>query len=179
MLRALTIVGTLFLSSILLGQSAPKNTSAGLDFAIVPGGFDKGVPQIVTFKLTNKANHNLWIPEPTIQCSDTYNGYLLLHVKLVGSPSSEPGCVLDDYSSLTVLDRVQRWRVLAPGEEIEKATPLEKLRYSMAQTGTYEIWAEYDPPAITVGDRAILQERGIDFPIKKLGTTPLTFSTFR
>jgi hypothetical protein len=179
MRRALTIVGVLFLSSLLLGQTSSNNPSTGLDFAIAPGSIDNGVPQVVTFRLTNRTSHNLWIPEPAIQCSDSSNGYLLLHVKLVGSPSPGPGCVLDHYRSLTILDRVQRWKVLAPGDGIEKTAPIAKLRYSMAQAGTYEIWAEYYPPTINLVDQAILKERGIDFPIETQATTLLTFSTLR
>ncbi len=179
MRRALTTVGVLFLSSLLLGQTSSKNPPTGLDFAIVPGSIDNGVPQVVTIRLTNRTNHNLWIPEPALQCSDSSNGYLLLHVKLVGSPSLEPGCVLDHYRSLTVLDRVQRWKVLAPGDGFEKTAPLAKLHYSMAQAGTYEIWAEYYPPTVNFDDQAILEERGIDFPIETQATTLLTFSTLQ
>jgi hypothetical protein len=178
MLRASTITVMLLITGILLAQSNPENPTANLGLLLLPGGTDKAGPQVFIFRLVNHSEHNVWVPEPAVQCEDTFNGYVWLRVQLQNGTLPGYRCVLDHYR-LPVLDRVQKWKVLEPGATLEETIARAKLHYDAGQSGTYEFWAEYYPPALNATEQQLLRERGIDFPLEKLASPHLTFSTTR
>jgi hypothetical protein len=181
MLRIAAAAVVLFLIVTPPARSQPANSAPTLELTLLPQRVGKGIPQAFTFRLVNRSNHNVWIPEPVIQCTDTSDGYLWLRVQATNGSSPGYGCAADrayDHGAPTVLDRAKEWKVLAPGAMIERTVPGAELLYDAVQAGTYyEFWAEYYPPAITAADQQVLDERGIDFPVGKLATRHLTFST--
>jgi hypothetical protein len=176
MLRASTTAVMLLISGILFAQSNPESPTATLGLLLLPGGNDNASPQAFIVRLINHSEHNIWVPEPAVQCSDTIDGYVRLRVQLPNGASSGYECVLDHYR-LPVLDRIQKWKVLEPGAMIEETIPRAKLHYDAGQSGTYEFWAEYYPPALNAAEQQLLRERGIDFSLEKLASPHLTFST--
>ena len=180
-MRVLTIAGTLLLTPFLLAQGDAPKPIANLELRLLPGEMANGVPRGFTFELINVTRHNVWVPEPTVECTDSYEGYLLLRVKFTPlySPGSETGggCAGDKLNWPPILERAREWKLLPPGEAVEKTVPRAELRYEVGQSGTYEFWAEYYPPALEPADQQTLRERGIDFPLEKLTTSHLTFRT--
>ena len=86
-------------------------------------------------------------------------------------------CAGDKFGWPPILERVQEWTLLPPGEEIKKTVSLTAMHYETRKAGTYEFWAEYAPPAVRPADQQTLRERGIDFPLDTLTTSHLTFKT--
>jgi hypothetical protein len=75
-MRVLTIAGTFLLTPFLLAQGDAPKPIANLELRLLPGEMANGVPQAFTFELINVSRHNVWVPEPTVECTNTYNGYL-------------------------------------------------------------------------------------------------------
>ena len=180
-MRVVTIAGTLLLTPFLLAQGDSQKPVANLELRLLPGEMVNGVPQEFTFRLINVTRHNVRVPEPTVECTDSYDGYLLLRVKFtpLHARGSETGggCAGDRLNWPPILKRAQEWKLLPPGEAIEKTVPRAEMHYEIGQSGTYEFWAEYYPPALEPADQQALRERGIDFPLEKLTTLRLTFKT--
>ena len=180
-MRFLTIAGTLLLTPFLLAQGDAPKPIANLELHLLPGEMANGVPRVFTFELINVTHHNVWVPEPTVECTDSYDGYFLLRVKFtpLHPPGSETGggCAGDKLNRPPILERAQEWKLLPPGEAIEKTVPRAELHYEAGRPGTYEFWAEYYSPALKPADQQTLRERGIDFPLEKLTTSHLTFKT--
>jgi hypothetical protein len=180
MMRALTIAGTLLLTPLLLAQGNALKPVPNLELRLSPGEMVNGVPQTFTFRLINVSQHNVWVPDPTVECSNSVGGYLSLGVQFapLHPPGSETrgGCVVDEFKP-PILVRAQKWKVLAPGEAIEKTASRAQLRYEVELPGTYEFWAEYHPPMLRPGEQETLRERGVDFSVENLTTSHLTFRT--
>jgi hypothetical protein len=178
-MRVLTIAGALLLASYLLAQEGAQKLVPNLELRLTPGELVNGVPQAFTFRLINVTLHNVWVPEPAMECTDSYNGYLWLGLKFtpLHMPGTEAGggCAGDRLNWPPILERVQEWKLLPPGEAIETTVPRAELHYEVGQSGTYEFWAEYHPPALQPADQRALRERGIDFPLEKLTTLHQTF----
>lgn len=179
-MRALAIIGTVLFTPLLLAQASAQKTPPSLELHLIPGEMLHGFPQTFTFTLTNVTQHNVWVPDPSMECSNSLRGYLWLGLRSV--PFHPPGsetreqCVVDGFRE-PILIRVQKWKVLAPGEAIENTASRAQLRYEVKQPGTYEFWAEYNPPSLRLEDQQALRERGVDFPFEKLITRHLTFET--
>jgi hypothetical protein len=146
-MRVLTLAGTLLLTPFLLAQGDAPTPIANLELRLLPGEMANGVPQAFTFELINVSRHNVWVPEPTVECTNTYNGYLWLRVRFTPlySPGSETGggCAGDKLNWPPILERAQEWKLLPPGEAVEKTVPRAELHYEVGQSGRYEFWAEY------------------------------------
>jgi hypothetical protein len=181
LMRVQTIAGTLLLTPFLLAQGVAQKPVPNLELRLLPGEMVNGVPQAFTFELINVTHHNVWVANPAVQCDDTYDGYISLQLKFtpLDPPASETGggCAGDRFDWPPILVRAQEWKLLPPGERIEKTAPRAELHYEVGQAGTYEFWAEYYPAAVRPAEQQALRERGIDFPIGKLTTSHLTFKT--
>ena len=181
-MKALSITSKFLLLSLLLIQGKAQDPLPGLQLGLVPGEILHGIPQSFTFRLINFSNHNLWVAGLAVECTNTYDGYLSLRLKFTPSQSSASemggGCVEDKFflKAPNILDRVKEWKLLPPGEAVEKRASSAELLYASEQKGIYEFWAEYTPPALQPEERQALHERGIDFPEEKLSTAHLTFS---
>jgi hypothetical protein len=167
-LRALTIAISLLLTVILTKPSSPQSSKHQLDLIVLPGSLDKAALQTFTIKLINHSEHNIWIPDPAIQCEDSVNGYLWLRVELLDGSVPGFGCVLDRYRPKSVLDRAHEWKILAPGATMEETIPLAKLHLGFGHPEIRDFWGEYFPPTVTATEERVLEERGIDFPSQRL-----------
>ena len=179
--RARTIVGMLLLTTTLPAQENVQEPIPNLVLRLAAAEIVNSVPQAFTFRLINTSHHNVWVADPGVECADSYNGYFSLRVKFTPfhPPGSEDGggCAGDRLNWPPILERAQEWKLLPPGQAIEKIIRRTELRYEVGQPGIYEFWAEYYPPALQPADQQTLRERGIDFPLNKLTTSHLTFKT--
>jgi hypothetical protein len=171
----------LLLTTSLPAQGNAQEPIPKLVLRLAPAEIVNGVPQAFTFRLINITHHNVWVADPGVECTDSYNGYFSLRVKFTPfrPPGSEDGggCAGDRLNWPPILERAQEWKLLPPGEAIEKTIRRAELHYELGQPGIYEFWAEYYPPALQPADQQTLRERGIDFPLNKLTTSHLTFKT--
>jgi len=178
-MRAQTIAGMLLLTPCLLAQVGAQKPVPNLELRLLPGEMVNGVPQTFTFELINVSHHNVWVADPAVQCDDSYDGSLSLRVKFtpLHPPGSETGggCAADRFNDPPILERAREWKLLPPGERIEKTAYFAELHYEVRQSGTYEFWAEYSPAYVQPADQQILRERGIDFPLEQLTTLHLAF----
>jgi hypothetical protein len=181
LMRMLTIAWMLLLTPLLMPLRDAQKAIPNLELRFVPGDMVNGIPQAFTFELINVTGHNVWVADPGVQCINSYYGYfsLRLHFTPLHPPASETGggCVVDRFGWPPILERVQEWKVLPPGEEIKKTVSLAAMHYEVKKAGTYEFWAEYSPPAAKPTDQQTLRERGIDFPLDPLTTSHLIFKS--
>jgi hypothetical protein len=177
----LTIAWTLLLTPLLVPQRDAQKAVTNLELRFVPGYVVNGIPQAFTLELINVTGHNVWVADPGVQCIHSYYGYFSLRLKFTPlhppAPESGGGCAGDKFGWPPILERVQEWTLLPPGEEIKKTVSLAAMHYEARKAGTYEFWAEYAPPRGAAGRPADLRERGIDFPLDTLTTSHLTFKT--
>ena len=182
-MRVLTIVGTLLLTPGVLARSDAQKPVPNLELRLLPRERINGIPRAFTFELINVTHHNVWVAEPAVQCDDSFDGTLSLRMKFIPlhPPGSETGggCAADRFNYPPILERSQEWKLLPPGERLEKTASLADLHYESGQSGSYEFWAEYFPADVQPADQQALRDRGIDFPIEKLTTSHLKFTTGR
>jgi hypothetical protein len=121
------------------------------------------IPIAFTVSIVNKGNREIHLPMPNRVCADVPYGTVKLHVnyrRYVGGLSAPEGGCFSDYGYTPILDRINGWRTLHPGQSL-----LLKNASVLAQdAGTYDVWASYDPPGMPKADEEVLQKAGIDFP---------------
>ena len=161
-------------------QSNPETKRDNLELRLEAEDVQGGVPQGFIFLLVNKSDHDIRVPTPAIECEDPVgDGSFSLKVNFRPSrPDGNRigyGCTNDRTDKRSILDRVKTWKNLRPGESIVLEVARERLHYVCKESGTYEFWAYYSPPAMTQSDRKVLSQTGIDFPHGQLTTTPVTF----
>jgi hypothetical protein len=150
-------------------QTPEEQAASGLDFRFEPQAQEEGVPQAFRFELVNTSGHDVWAPQPSIQCEDSFDGWI--HLTLIFRPS-EPGpppgegsgCVGDRMNWPSILDRIKAWKVLHSGDSLALTADHVRLFYDSHRAGRHEFWATYFPPSIRSSDQAILRQAGIDFP---------------
>ena len=139
-----------------------------------------GVPQTISVTLANSTDHALLVPTPVIDCGNVYNGTISVKAHFTPLNPKSPGegyaqgCANEEKSP-PIMDRIKGWTVLHPGKSINIRKPLTRYMLGSASAGTYEVWANYWPPFISLQDRQTLQQAGIEFPQSKLETAHLTF----
>ena len=150
-----------------------------IELRLQPDAIEHGVPQAFTFSLLNTSDHDVRVPGPAIQCDDSYGGAIWLRLKFTPDAPAKPGmargCAGDTFGHTPILDRIQKWSLLRPGQYLIFNIPRERLYYDDQDPGIYEFWAEYVPPSIELADREILQKAGIDFPQAKLTSPHIAF----
>ncbi|HEY7388138.1 MAG TPA: hypothetical protein VH640_06490 [Bryobacteraceae bacterium] len=164
-------------------QTPDQGAASGLDFRFEPEALEEGVPQAFRFELVNTSDHDVWVPQPTIQCEDSFDGWI--HLSLYFRPS-EPGppleghgCAGDSMDHPPILDRIKEWKMLHSGDSLALTADSVRLLYNSHRAGRYEFWATYSAPSISLSDQAILRQAGIDFPHGKLVTRRLVFTKKR
>jgi len=119
-------------------------------------------------------------------------GHLLSSERMVRKPDTIPNvsrrrqrkgelpgrvrlAVIQAIRYFSILKRVQKWRLLHPGETAKQTVPKEELHYEAENPGKYDFWAEYHPPAIEPDDQKTLRKAGIDFPRESLGSKHVVY----
>jgi hypothetical protein len=148
-----------------LSQSHQRN----LELTLQSKDFQMGVPQTFIFTLVNKTNHEVRVPYiPNIDCDDTLYGAMWLRFTASGPQSVSRGCGVNVVGGETIWNRIKGWKVLPPGGSLSFQAGRERGLYSDQMNGTYEFWAHYDPPQISLVDQDLLRKAGIDFPSGRL-----------
>ena len=141
------------------------------------------MPQAFRFELVNTTDHDVWIPQPAVQCENSFDGSIHLSLDFrplePGPPGEGHGCAGDRMNWPPILERVKDWKTLRSGEKLTLTADRTRLFYDSQQAGTYEFWATYSPPSINRSDQAILRQAGIDFPHDKLTSSHLVFEKKR
>jgi hypothetical protein len=160
-------------------QTSDPPRGGALTLRLQPRDLVDGVPLAFHFELINTADHDVYVPVPTIQCEDSFDGSISLSVNFrplwPGPPPEGHGCAGDRMDWPPILRRIADWKVLHPGDSLSLEAGHARLFYDPKQPGTYEFRATYRPPSINAADQAILRQAGIDFPTGLLTTSRFTF----
>jgi hypothetical protein len=173
-----------FLTSIALtacmAAGAQTSGSRALQLKLEPGTEFHGVPVSFVYTILNASSHDIRMPKPVVNCGDVYLGEVWVHVKFIPAGHTIPsglknGCVNDYLPVKSVLQRVESWQVLHPGESISQTLPQEQLHYDASKAGSYEVWAEYRRPYLSPQDEQMLRKAGIAFPAVDIQTPHQTY----
>jgi hypothetical protein len=149
------------------------------ELQLKPDSIVDGVPQGFTFSLLNTSGHDVRVPVPAIECEDSFSGALWLRLDFTAFGDAEiregGGCAGDTMGKPPILERAKTWTLLHPGQSVSWSAARERLQYDSKQSGIYEFWAEYSPPAIDPADREKLRAAGIDYPQVKLASGHIAF----
>lgn len=150
-----------------------------LELRLVAGELGNGVPQAFTFELVNISDHDVRVPQPSVDCgSDFYGSIWLLLVFRPPHMADEWagfGCADDRFDGDPILKRVQKWQLLHPGEVAKQTIGRDHLHYEGKDPGKYDFWADYRPPAIEQDDQKALRDAGIDFPREPLSSQHIIY----
>jgi hypothetical protein len=161
---------------VINAQSPDQRAAVNLELRLDPEALDEGVPQAFGFELVNASDHDVWVPQPAIQCEDDFDGSIRLSLDFrPAEPGPGEGCSADGLDWPSILDRVKEWKVLHSGDNLVFTADHARLHYESDRAGTYEFWATYSSPVIRPSDQAILRQAGIDFPHGRLTTRHLVF----
>ncbi|HEY0306932.1 MAG TPA: hypothetical protein VGB94_02125 [Acidobacteriaceae bacterium] len=153
---------------------------APLTLSIQLEDMQAGVPQTISFTLANSTDRDLLVPTPVIDCGRGYDGVIRVKAHFTPLNPKSPddgyghGCTSEEKSP-PIMDRIKSWTVLHPGKSISIRKPLTKYMLGSASAGTYEVWADYSPPHISLQDRETLQQAGIYFSCSNLESAHLSF----
>jgi hypothetical protein len=133
---------------------------------------DDRSPQAIRFTLKNRGNRAIDSPLPPMDCGRE-DGRIYLSSKIVaGEPGSSGfghGCGGSGGPGVrTIVERIRNsWLHLKPGEFLvftgEGRSMLNKANGLL----TYEIWAEYEPPRLTEGEKKQAEAAGYLIPTSR------------
>ncbi len=171
---------------LLASSTAPAQSTApvrvnSLELRLLPGALTNGIPDSFTFEIVNVSNHDIRVPQPSIDCGDGYSGFIWLRLQFKPLNPSDLlktgfGCAGDRVNWPPILERAQQWRLLHPGEFVSQTVQQDKLHYESTKAGVYEFWADYTPPATGPEDQRSLRKAQIDFPSAPLSTPHQLFT---
>lgn len=173
-MRTQSFAVVLMLAPFLSSAQTAKVPHPNLELHLIPGEIRNGVPGAFTFELVNISDHDVRVPRPLVDCHSDFVGYIWL--RLVFSPPNAGGeeagygCGADKDGWPQILQRVQEWKLLHPREAAKQTIGQGQLHYEGKDSGKYDFWAEYHPPAIEPDDQKTLRKAGIDFPREPLGS---------
>ena len=149
-----------------------------LELRLQPEAIYDGVPGAFTFWLINRSDHDVRVPMPSVECGNGYNGAVWLRVRfkpMVPGPAAVMhGCILDSFRQ-DVLDRASKWKVLHSQGAMQLHAKTGELYLNEEAAGTYELWADYQAPAVSEQEAQTLRRAGIDFPHGDLSSPHFIF----
>ena len=146
----------------------------------------RGVPTTFHVIVRNRSDHDIRLPEPSLGCASAVDGTVWLIEKFKPkAPGFDPDAGLDTglgYGcagsprpySYDVLERAKSWLLLRPGGYLERVASPSRLHYENHGAGTYDLSAEYVPPALSADERRSLTNAGFVFPQTKLVSKHVT-----
>jgi hypothetical protein len=164
--------------TVISGQG-PSGSVSELELRLFPIGASGVVPEGFTFEILNTSEHDVFLPTPELECTDAFTGYVVLKM-VVKTPNGKPllgrGCAVDRGGNWPpILQRVKSWKVLHAGEAMTLKGLRKNLLFDDTLVGTYEFWAEYNPPSVSPADSNLLRGSGIEFSERLLKTDRLRF----
>jgi hypothetical protein len=157
----------------------PKQNS--LRLVIKVESISHGTPQAFTFKIVNNTDHDIYLPKPTVECSDSFDGALLLNVKFTPlNPDDDTGggsgCAADGWGDWpSIIVRLKSWLILRAGKSLTINANKSLFLYEDNRPGRYEFWATFKPAFVKKVDQELLLGMGIDFPSSEMNSNHLTF----
>ncbi len=140
---SLTVLSIASLSQGATGTEQPSRNA--LQLHLRPDGVVDGMPVWFIFDLVNTTDHDILLPNPTIQCPDSFDGSVSLNVEFhpirQGDSMGGGGCARDMFGDWpSILSRLQDWKTLRAGESMTPKGERGKFFYSDAKPGKYEFW---------------------------------------
>ena len=174
MARLRSVAAALLLPVCLPAQG--KKPGPELELNLEARDVVRGAPTTFHVIVRNRSDHDIRLPEPSLGCASAVNGTVLLMEKFKPkAPGSDPdaglgsGCVGSWWPySHDVLERAKSWLLLRPGGYLERVASPSRLHYVNHGAGTYDLSAEYVPPALSVDERRSLTNAGFTLPKTKL-----------
>lgn len=115
---------------LLAANNAPtagEPRRSNLELRLQPEATRDPIPHVFRFEIVNISDHEVHVPSPAIQCEDSFDGALYLKWRFTplasGAPASDGGgCAGDRFGEWPpILERMQTWKVLQPGESFTVA----------------------------------------------------------
>lgn len=171
------------LSAIAAGQEKPAEqpNPVQLELAMeVATTTEDGLPAALRFTLTNIGNVAVDMPIPAIDCQGPNGAIRVPSVARLdgpGTPAGGHGCGGGMTDGYTFAERVKStWLHLLPGEYLTFIGDRRLLVDRAGGPATYEYWAEYEPPIITMEQRVELEQGGYFVPTEKVVSAHLSYS---
>ena len=119
-------------------------TSAPIKLLLDATDVTNGMPNGFNFSLVNVTDHYVELPNPTVECSDLFNGFVMLYLKYTPSHGSAPmtggGCAGDRFAECpSIIERVKTWRTLGPVEALVLKAECDQLGVPIIKTGQVRI----------------------------------------
>lgn len=175
----LFVAHVLVLSSLMVSAHDCAKKSSDVELRITPGELIQGVPATISFVFVNIANREVRIP-PVSPCVGQYSGTIKLGFDF--SPVTPQtagkgaGCGGAGSHPPGILEQAASWKRLKPGESLTVSYKRVELFVFEEAPGAYEFWGEYQPPRLTTGEIAVLEDAGISFPCEPIRSTHLRFN---
>lgn len=164
-------------ASSCLGQEAYSEATA-LTLHLEAQDVTNGFPQGFVYIFQNNSQHDVLIPEPSTNCGSSDSVWLRMHVELFQPPKWPRyghSCAADTWKPLPILERIHRWKRIAPGESLAVPADRRRLYWNEILPGRYDVWAEYQPPHVSPEDRNQLLAAGIYYSDKSLSSNHVQF----
>jgi hypothetical protein len=176
--RVAVISLAVFLVSGIAAQTNSPSARASLKIELAADAPAKSFPKSFTVTFVNVSDHDIKLPKPSIFCQNGLDGTLTVTYQFF---PKEPrnggvaqGCICDYFAPPSVLERAKSWDTIAPGAVIRIRVSAERINLEFPESGRYVFTAHYDPPHLTVSERAMLTNAGIFFPKEKLVSGTIT-----
>ncbi len=97
-MRKLPFLALRLLASVVSAQQKDGN----LELRLHPEPLKSGIPQAFTFTLTNRSDHELRLPSPSLPCSDGLVGSISLHIEFTPPSPGPNGGISGGYAGDTL-----------------------------------------------------------------------------
>lgn len=165
-------------SSVALAQSATK----GLGLTLKTRQSERGFPALFEVSITNESDHDIRLPDPAIECDSSFTGRVGISFRFIPAKAVAQGddrgygCAADTMKWPFILDRVQHWNVLSPGQSLTVAVTPEQMHCDCVAAGRYEFWAGYLPPYVSSEEQHTLHNSGIYIPTGAISSAHLVIN---
>ena len=134
---------------------------------------EKRLPHRVIAHLTNRSQHDILLPSPTMNCGDAVQGSVLIGTMVLKPvfDGSGVGCVHDYFRpAAPVEQRIAGWLRLPPGRSLTFSRNIPSLPRLPAGKLSIAYNAQYEPPYLSPADLDLLARARIAVPVTKLNT---------
>jgi len=176
----LRLVAAMMLFTVVCCPGQELNNSRKVQLRLHPKSIVRGMPQAFEFEIVNTQNGDIRIPTPAIFCFSARQGYIAFYRQftprsVVYGPSSGYGCGSGVYDGPTVLERAKTWKILQRGQSLRIVARRDALFYEDKEPGTYEFWATYFPPILSISEQKLLRDAGITTAEGETASAHVTF----
>jgi hypothetical protein len=158
--------------------------SSSLALRMEAGNLRFGLPESLTFVMTNQTDRTISMATPVVFCADPdYEGSIYLKTEFTPlNPNQgrrEGDCTNDRMDRPSIAERIKLWKQIAPGESmrvtITRAEFQRHAHFLDSGPGTYVLSAIFEPPRISAAEAEVLRNLGLSFPAGSVTTAKTTF----